>query len=338
MAELLTCRSIPLTQWRDVTTRFVDLGIEQTATYGQAAAARIGARTVCLVVEQADHIVAAAQLRVKTIPGLRRGIAWGPGAPLLLQANAAAPPLAGVLAALREHVTKQGHILRLRLPVLGPHAEAAVVEAARAAGFATTDRAGSFRTVLVDLSDGEEALLARLHGKWRNPLRNTWKAGLEVETGGFVELYPRFRALYDEVRDAKGFTPDIPPEFYRTLNGEDFHHMTIIATRENRDLGAVTVGLTGQGAIYLFGATGAEGRKVGAGYFLTWEGYRLARAMGAKTYDLGGIDPDANPTVTRFKQRAGGQEAAQIPWEARPAGPVPHVILMAETLRKRLKR
>ena len=36
--------------------------------------------------------------------------------------------------------------------------------------------------------------------------------------------------------------------------------------------------------------------------------------------DLGGIDPDANPDVTRFKRRTGGLElAAPGPFEARPA-------------------
>ncbi len=92
---------------------------------------------------------------------------------------------------------------------------------------------------------------------------------------------------------------------------------------------------------YLFGATGAVGRPLRAGYFLTWEAIRLAREKGCLWYDLGGLDPAENPDVARFKERMNGVPINAEVWQAQPtglwAGGRARLILGLETLRAKVR-
>lgn len=339
MSDALSIRTVSAWEWPAIAERFADLGFEQTASYAEPAAARIGALTAYLVITDAGKTVAAAALRIKRIPGLGRGIAWCPGGPLIHPDTGEAADPTAVLRCLRAHVVgTQKHVLRVRLPVLAGYSEDEVAEMAAAVGFSPTARAAAYRTVLVDLDRDEEALMASLHGKWRSPLRATLKAGMIVEEGSYDAFYDRFRALYNDVQRAKGFDPVISPDFYLGVTGPDFDHRILIATKDGQDLGAITVGLAGQGAVYLLGATADAGRDLNAGYYLTWQGFLMAKARGAVTYDLGGIDPEANPTVTRFKRRTKGSDVRASAWETRPAGLSGHLIVGLESLRAALRK
>ena len=339
----LTVRRLDPDAWPGIAGRFRDLGHEQTLTYGEAAAARIGAHAQYLVVERAGQPVAAALARVRALPVLGRGIAWIAAGPLISPQEGAAPSpddVAAILAALRgELVGRQGHVLRLRPAITADLAPEAMDRAAAAAGFAPTDRAAAYLSIVTDIAQPEEALMAALHGKWRNCLRKALKSGLTLEHGPIADLSPRFERLYQEVRGAKGFEPDIPPDFFYGLDGPDFAHEALIARHEGQDIGGMTVGLAGETGVYLFGATTtAEGRRTNAGYFLMWEAYRLAAARGCRRFDLGGIDAEANPMGAQFKRRAGGAEIrAAGPYEARPAGAGGALIGLAETVHGRLK-
>jgi len=192
--------------------------------------------------------------------------------------------------------------------------------------------------VLIDPDQNEDRLMKGLHGKWRNPLRNALKAELQLETGPIHALSDRFSRLYEPVRDAKGFQPDIPPEFYYQLAGPDFDHDVLIARKDGEDVGAMTIGVSGPNATYLFGATSDAGRRLNAGHYLMWQAMLYCRDRGLKCFDLGGIDAEANPSVTRFKQRTGGADrTAAGPYESRPNGAGTALITLAETLHRKLK-
>lgn len=71
------------------------------------------------------------------------------------------------------------------------------------------------------------------------------------------------------------------------------------------------------------------------GYFVMWNAILMGLAEGMDTFDLGGIDEDSNPDVTRFKRRSGGEEIlAPGPFQAQPKGPAAHLILGGEEFRK----
>ena len=337
-------RRVDPADWPSFAAGFRDLTYEQSLAWSGPAAARLGAEAQFWALERAGRPMAGAVARVKRVPGLGRGIAWIASGPVALALDGAEPSdddMIEILAALRAELCgRQGHILRLRPPPLLMRSSESWTRIVAAAGFGPSSRAASYQSFALDLSQEEDALMKGLNGKWRGHLRNALKAGMHVERGLAEErgLAARFRALYDEVRDAKGFETGISPEFFFTLEGSDFTHDVLMATKDGKDVAGIVVGATGPTAVYLFGATGLEGRRLRAGYLLTWEGIRLARAQGRRWYDLGGVDELANPDVYHFKLRTGGIPFdAPGPFEARPSGPLPRLIEALEALRARMK-
>ena len=339
----LTVRDVTETDWPGYAQQFRDLSFEQSLTYGRAATARIGGKMRCLVLERDGQPVAAAQVRIKTLPGLGRGIAWIASGPLLQPLDGPAPDpavIAEVFAALRtELALRQGHVLRLRLPGIAFYDTVEIAKIAQATGFTPTDRAPAYRSIAIDLSQDEAALMTALNGKWRTDLRYAQKSGLTLEVGRSPDMQARFLVLFRNIQAAKGFAPDITPEFHFALSGPDLGYDILIITKDGKDLAGIVIGTSGLCTVYLFGATAEAGRALRAGYMLTWEGIRLAQSRGMHWYDLGGVDFDGNPDVARFKDRMNGQtiEAAG-PYETHSGSLIAHLIKALETLRAKLRK
>ena len=68
----------------------------------------------------------------------------------------------------------------------------------------------------------------------------------------------------------------------------------------------------GESAIYLLGATNESGLKVKASYLLQWNMIQLLKEGRIRFYDLGGIDPVANPGVYHFKSGFSGVDVSHI--------------------------
>lgn len=339
---MLTLHHVSAADWPAIASGFADLTFEQSLTYTQAAAARIGARVEYLVLEEAGRLVAAAAVRIKTVPGLGRGIAWIASGPLLHPLEAPYPEkehIAAILDTLRNELSfRQGHILRVRPAGISANDGQLFVDAASEIGFTPSERTSSYASIAIDLKQNCDTLMAALNGKWRTDLRYALKSDLTLEVGDTADLAERFLILYEEIQGAKGFRPDITPEFHFALSGPDFPREVLIATKQGIDLAGIVVGVAGQTATYLFGATGAEGRRLKAGYFLTWEGIGWAQSQGLRWYDLGGVDPAANPDVARFKVRMNGCPILAEAFEARPQGPVFSLIGGLEAMQAGLKR
>jgi hypothetical protein len=345
VARQIIVRRIAPEDWPQTSRRFRDLTYEQSLTYGLAAAARIGAEAEFVVLEEPDasggRIVGAACIRIKRVPVLGRGIAWIVAGPLIEPLAGPVPKssdLHDLLAALRAHVHSAGHTLRLRLAAISGIDLEAVAQAAAQAGFVVTQRAPGYHTAAFDLSLSEEALFKALHGKWRNPLRNALKVGLEIDIGPISAMSERFARLYEDVRDSKGFQSDIGPDFFYALNGPDFSHNVLVVHRDGRDLAGFSIAWSGNRATYLFGATTEAGRKVNAGHFVMWKAALYCAEEGLSWLDLGGISQQDNPSVARFKRRTGARALiAAGPFEAVAPGAVSWAVLQGEALRKHLK-
>lgn len=336
--QQIELRKLSPDQWPEISRRFDDLTYEQTLTYALAAADRIGASAEFLgMFDRYGMPVAAACLRVKKVPILGRGVAWIASGPLTCTGHGqrtVSETLGVVLSGLREYTQGAGHVLRFRLPVsASPH-----LDVITEAGFVRSERSQTYRTVLIDLNQSEADLMKAQHGKWRNSLRKALKADLDIQGGPITEFSDRFSRLYQQVRSSKGFQPDIPPEFFYRLSGSDFEHDVLVARKGGEDIGAMTIGYAGTTATYLFGATSEAGRRLNAGHYLMWQAMLHCRRRGTRWFDLGGIDPEGNPSVTRFKVRTGGTDVtAAGPFELRPAGMTPSLIKLAESLHRKVK-
>jgi hypothetical protein len=339
---MASIQSIGSADWPSLAAGFRDLTFEQSQAYAEAAARRIGASLHHYKVVRDGQVIAAAAVRIKTIPGLRRGIAWIASGPLVLPAGGAAPDestLAAVLAALRaELADRQGHVLRLRLSGLAGVPGDLLARAAQRAGLEPTQRAAAYRSIALDLTQGTESLMGALNGKWRTDLRFAMKSGLALERQSGAAIEARFLAMFDKVQHSKSFRPAISPEFHFQLGRLDYRVETLIAVKDGSDVAGIVTGTTGGCTTYLFGATLDAGRPLRAGYFLTWQAICLAQSSGLAWYDLGGIDAVANPDVARFKERMNGVPLFAEPFEARPTGILPRLVLEAEAFRSRARR
>jgi hypothetical protein len=315
----VTLREVSGADWPALAAGFADYTYEQDHAYAAAGARRIGASLRAFEVRAGDVPVGAACLRIKTVPGLGRGIAWLPAGPMIGRGPPEQAPARAqaVLEALSARLAgREGHVLRLRLPVTG---QGVTPDLMARLGFQPSDRAPAYRTVLLDLSQDEAALHKGLHSKWRYELRRV-DPGIEITTGRDRDFVERFLTLYRAMREFKSFEERFDPAFLLDMPDTGFDFEVCIARHDGADAGGHVTALTPACATYLFGATTTAGRGLRAGYALNWHAITSARARGVRWYDLGGVDKAENPAGHTFKIRTGGREVAALgPWE-RSAG------------------
>ncbi len=304
-------------QWSDALGTFTDANIYQSWSYGEQ---RWGRRRMShLVVKRDGKVVAMAQTALVQAWSMRLGIAqlrWGP---LIRPTNApvdadAARFMAGALHA--EYVRRRGLYLRVLAPGWEPSEDATTLTSAFAA-YATEPfvPGESYRTMIVDLRQSPEAIRARLDQKWRNQLNRAERNALTVSEPVESDAFASFARLYEQMVERKGIAAANVRQFERmqeTLPKQQ--KMKILICSEN---GAPVAGLVasaiGQTGIYLLGATNQQGMKSKGAYLLQWRMMMWLKQVGAEFYDLGGINPDANPGVYHFKQGMGGEDVRYVP-------------------------
>lgn len=171
-------------------------------------------------------------------------------------------------------------------------------------------------TLILDLRQSEEQLLAQMHEKTRYNIRVGERHGIVVDTGTVEE----FLALMHQtsIRDKFRAHPD---GYYRIMlkdHGDpDLRISLSVARVEGRPLAAAIVCDFGSTRTYLHGASSYEQRHLMAPHVLQWELIKQAKAKGMPAYDFWGIasseslhDPLAG--VTRFK-RGFGAEVVRYP-------------------------
>jgi lipid II:glycine glycyltransferase (peptidoglycan interpeptide bridge formation enzyme) len=288
-------------------------------------AARSGAVAENVMVARGDAPVGLASVRVKRLRGARTGVAYVAGGPLVRHRGADAPRarLEAVLAALKEEYADRRRLVLRVAPAIGEEPwNAAQDECMRAAGFRPGAHLRPYRTIMVDLDRPLGDIRKGLAKKWRNLLGNAERQGLRVTQGVRPELFDEFVPLFDELVARKAFAVDLGAGFYGRLQrrlpeAERLH--VAIASLDGRRAAGVVASMHGDTAVYLLGASNDLGRRTNAAYLLQWQVIEAAAARGCRWYDLGGIDPEANPGVHRFKERMGGTDmVAAGPYEFAP--------------------
>jgi CelD/BcsL family acetyltransferase involved in cellulose biosynthesis len=314
--------------WSGLAAGFCDYSYRQCWAYARAAAARLGASSehVAVVNGGSGEVAGLANVRIKRVPVLPAGIAYISGGPLVRRDR---PDDAGRLAACletlrKEYVERRGLVLRVS-PVIGPETWCAAQTAAfTEAGFGATDRAAGYRTILVDLRPSAAELRKKLAQKWRNCLNKSERAGVVLRIGTGPELFGVFCRLFEELVDRKAFRTDLDAAFYAAVQEEtpEPERLRIaIAEVEGRPVAGHVSSLRGDTCVYLLGASGDAARGSNASYLLQWDAMMAAKDKGMSWYDLGGIDPEANPGVYHFKLGLGGEDRwAPGPFEAAPHG------------------
>jgi lipid II:glycine glycyltransferase (peptidoglycan interpeptide bridge formation enzyme) len=168
-------------------------------------------------------------------------------------------------------------------------------------------------TVLVDLQEKEEEMLARMKQKTRYNIRLAARKRVVVRAGA-VEDLPLLYKMYAETSARDGFAIR-EKRYYLTLWKmflEAGMMEPLIAHVEGEAVAAMCVFRFGGTAVYMHGMSLPIHRNKMPTYLLQWEAMRRAKAAGCAVYDLWGApnvfdETDTMWGVFRFKRGLGGQ-------------------------------
>lgn len=162
------------------------------------------------------------------------------------------------------------------------------------------------RTIVINIRDDEETILARMRQKCRYNIRLAQKKGVTVRVWDDISAFHEM-ILATGGRDGFGVHS---LEYYR--RAYDLFHPKgtcelLMAEYEGKPLAALMVFAHGRRAWYVYGASNDLERNRMPAYLLQWEAIRWAKAHGCEEYDLWGV-PDENEDVleANFERRSDG--------------------------------
>ncbi len=172
--------------------------------------------------------------------------------------------------------------------------------------------------LIIKLEGAEEDLMGDMHEKTRYNIRLAQKHGVFIKLGikeNLDENKKIFWQLISETtkrQNISSYTKKYYDKMIESFYKEETHNRTnafgkiYFAYYKDKPLGAAFVVFFGKRATYLHGGTSLEHKNTMAPYLLHWEIMRSAKKDGFIEYDLGGVDEQRWPGITRFKKGFGG--------------------------------
>lgn len=176
-------------------------------------------------------------------------------------------------------------------------------------------------TVILDLCQSEDEILAGMKPKWRYNIRLAEKKGVSVSWSGEDQL-PIFMQLYRETAQRDGIAIhssgyyqklfEIAAQFNNIFRENRADVRLWIASHEGEVLaGIITLFYRGH-AIYLYGASSNVKRNLMPAHALQWAAICAAKKAGCYDYDFFGIPPQDDPNhpmagLYKFKTGFGGR-------------------------------
>lgn len=170
-------------------------------------------------------------------------------------------------------------------------------------------------TMLIDLTAGEDELLAQMKQKTRYNVRLAQKNGVKVRQAGVDELDVLYQ-MYAETSVRDGFVIR-GREYYldvwnRFMAARKAH--PLVAEVDGQIIAGLVLFAFGSRAWYLHGMSTQNHREKMPNYLLQWEAMRLAKSLGCTTYDLWGAPDEFTAEdrmfgVFRFKEGLGASVA-----------------------------
>jgi peptidoglycan pentaglycine glycine transferase (the first glycine) len=203
------------------------------------------------------------------------------------------------------------------------------VRSLQARGWRFSNDQVQFRnTVLLDLTQDEDALLAAMKSKTRYNIRLAERKEVVVRPVG-PEAFGTIAAMYATTAERNEFGIR-PPAYYldawQSLYDAGMAQ-PFLATYGGKPLAAVIAVKYGDIALYMYGASAEEERNRMPAYPLQWEAIRWARAQGCRVYDFWGapdefVESDPLWGVWRFKAGFEGDVVRHIGAWDYPARPI----------------
>lgn len=174
-------------------------------------------------------------------------------------------------------------------------------------------------TVILDLEQSEDALLANMRRQTRYEVRRADKLGITVEKSNTKQIFEEFHEVQSQTAHRQHF---VPPDLKTLLaEREAFDKNAQIHVAKTADGQAIAYGLVlvdGEEAAYYEAASTELNRKLPGAYALQWHVIKDLKSQGIKKYNLWGIAPPKSPHhryagVTTFKTGFGGRIVTFVP-------------------------
>jgi lipid II:glycine glycyltransferase (peptidoglycan interpeptide bridge formation enzyme) len=181
-------------------------------------------------------------------------------------------------------------------------------------GWQTSTGQIQFRnTMILDLNDSEEAILAGMKQKTRYNIRLASRRGVTVRKGGSEDLELLYQ-MYAETAVRDRFTIR-DPAYYKDAWGTFFDNQMaqpFIADVNGNPIAGIIVFRFGSVATYMYGMSSSLHREKMPNHLLQWEAIKWAMSKGCNTYDFWGapddlVKEDRMWGVYRFKSGFGAK-------------------------------
>ena len=162
------------------------------------------------------------------------------------------------------------------------------------------------RTIVLDLQDDEEQILASMKQKTRYNIRLAEKRDVEVAPTSDLDAFADLIKVTGD-RDAFGVhTPAYYQRVYELFHPKGMCEL-FIASYQGRPLAGLMAFASGKRAWYLYGASNNLERNRMPTYLIQWQAIRWAKQKGCLSYDLWGVpDHDESILEADFSTRSDG--------------------------------
>ncbi len=307
------------------------------------------ANTSHLVVRSHARAIGGARVVVLAPPLLRRGLAYVKFGPFWRRRDdEQTTDLAGyrhvVAALVEEYAHRRGHCVTVSVR---PSRDFMAAESAVLADLGFVQRRAFWEPerYLVRIMASPEAQMRDLDQKWRYKLRQALGASVTYDMCRDAPAVAVFQELHIEMAARKGMAPpaslDLLARMLAAMPPAMAPHV-MLAMHEGRAVAGAVFGVTGDTAVYLYGAANTAGRALHAGYGLQWRIVEWLREQGVAHYDMGGTEGQQG--LHQFKKGLLGRSGAivAIPdeydyWSDARGRLGADVIFAARALRRRLR-
>jgi hypothetical protein len=152
---------------------------------------------------------------------------------------------------------------------------------------------------------GDSAMMEAMHGKWRNRLRAAMKGPLHLRTGPFRPDKHGWLLQHEALQRRQRGYAALPLQLLRHIPQDQT--LLIEAHLNGAPVAAMLFVLHAPGATYHIGWSGPDGRAHGAHNLILWRAAQILAARGLTWLELGALDSQHTPGLTRFKLGSGAK-------------------------------
>ncbi len=282
----------------------------QYPAYSREAAALVGASSRYLVITRDGKPIAVANLRTRRYP-LLGAVALISNGPVLLRQPDHWMDDLGLFARVIVRVAENEELSEVLIDPPVSWALMGIDPGVCLPRFLPDATCAPYRSIVLDLEDSEDRIRSRFHPKWRRDLARGEGEGFVVTRSERPEDIALLEPLLQALSQRKSFSINHDVQFFgaAAAQAERGERIAVHLVRRGDTIVSGHIGAySGDTATYLLGASTSEGLTDRAAYVAQWAAIQFAREVGSRWYDTGGVDPDRNPDVYRFKKRMGGQD------------------------------